>query len=157
MRAEIGEVYESSTTPRRALEKAKGQRLSLRRAIDEFEDVLATATGGAAAEQLRAALDHLRVVFGVHVEVTESAGGLYEEILEIAPRLANKIVRFKREHATISSEIQSALDDLRGDGALSDPERRADLEHLYAVLSRHRTRGLDLVYEAYHVDIGGES
>ena len=28
---------------------------------------------------------------------------------------------------------------------------------LFADLVRHRKRGLDLVYEAYHVDIGGES
>src|SRR6266511_2662810 len=51
MRAEIGEAYEASTTPTRALEQAKGQRLSLRRAIDEFRDVLdapgaATTAGG---------------------------------------------------------------------------------------------------------------
>jgi hypothetical protein len=157
MRAEIGEVYESATTPRRALEKAKGQRLSLRRAIDDFEDVLVTAPGSEASERLRAALDHLRVVFAVHVEVTEAAGGLYEEILEIAPRLANRIQRFKREHQTITGEIQSTLDELPADGAPPDRELHAKLEHLYTVLSRHRTRGLDLVYEAYHVDIGGES
>jgi hypothetical protein len=28
---------------------------------------------------------------------------------------------------------------------------------LFADLVRHRKRGLDLVYEAYHVDTGGES
>jgi hypothetical protein len=157
MRAEIGEVYESATTPRRALEKAKGQRLSLRRAIDDFEDVLVAAPGGEAAERLRPTLDHLRVVFAVHVEVTETAGGLYEEILEIAPRLANRIDRLKREHQMITGEIQSALDGLPAAAAPPDRELHAELERLYTVLSRHRTRGLDLVYEAYQVDIGGES
>jgi hypothetical protein len=157
MRAEIGEVYESATTPRRALEKAKGQRLSLRRAIDDFEDVLVAAPGGETAERFRPTLDHLRVVFAVHVEVTEAAGGLYEEILEIAPRLANRIDRLKREHQMISGEIRSALDGLPARGAPPDRELHAELERLYTVLSRHRTRGLDLVYEAYQVDIGGES
>jgi hypothetical protein len=156
MRAEIGEVYESATTPRRALEKAKGQRLSLRRAIDDFEDVLVAAPGGETAERFRPTLDHLRVVFAVHVEVTEAAGGLYEEILEIAPRLANRIDRLKREHQMITGEIRSALDGLPA-GATPDRELHAELERLYTVLSRHRTRGLDLVYEAYQVDIGGES
>src|SRR6266498_3025741 len=107
MRAEIGEAYEASTTPTRALEQAKGQRLSLRRAIDEFRDVL-DAPGAATTERLAPVLDHLKVVFGVHVEVTETPGGLYEEILEIAPRLANKIARFKREHVSIRKAIRSS-------------------------------------------------
>ena len=157
MRAEIGEVYESATTPRRALEKAKGQRLSLRRAIDDFEDVLVAAPASEAAERLRSSLEHLKVVFAVHVEVTEAPGGLYEEILEIAPRLANRILRLKREHRAVTGSIQSALDELPGDEAPPDRELHALLEQLFTMLSRHRTRGLDLVYEAYHVDIGGES
>jgi hypothetical protein len=157
MRAEIGEVYESATTPRRALEKAKGQRLSLRRAIDDFEDVLAASPGTEAAEGLGTSLEHLRVVFEVHVEVTEAPGGLYEEIIEIAPRLANRIERLKREHHTITAAIKSALDELPADGSPPDRDLHARLEQLFTVLSRHRTRGLDLVYEAYSVDIGGES
>src|SRR6266545_4777435 len=131
MRAEIGEAYEASTTPTRALEQAKGQRLSLRRAIDEFRDVL-DAPGAA------------------------TTGGLYEEILEIAPRLANKIARFKREHVSISKAIRSSLDDLPDDG-LPSPDLRGRLDLLHELLARHRRRGADLVYEAYHVDIGGES
>ena len=156
MRAEIGEAYEASTTPTRALEQAKGQRLSLRRAIDEFHDVL-DPSGGAPAERLAPILEHLRVVFGVHVEVTESPGGLYEEILEIAPRLANKIARFKREHTSITKSIRSALDDLPAEGAVLPADLRGRLDRLHELLARHRRRGADLVYEAYHVDIGGES
>jgi hypothetical protein len=156
MRAEIGEAYEPATTPTRALEQAKGQRLSLRRAIDELHGVLG-APGGAAPERLEPILDHLRTVFGVHVEVTESPGGLYEEILEIAPRLANKIAGFKREHVGITRAIQSALDDLPSEGAVVAPDLRGRLDHLHEVLARHRRRGADLVYEAYEIDIGGES
>jgi hypothetical protein len=155
MRAEIGEAYEPPTTPTRALEQAKGQRLSLRRAIDEFRDVL-DASGAATTERLAPVLDHLKVVFGVHVEVTETTGGLYEEILEIAPRLANKIARFKREHVSIAKAIRSSLDDLPDDG-LPSPDLRGRLDLLHELLARHRRRGADLVYEAYHVDIGGES
>jgi hypothetical protein len=156
MRAEIGEAYEAATTPTRALEQAKGQRLSLRRAIDEFHDVL-EGTGDIPAERLAPTLERLRTVFGVHVEVTESPGGLYEEILEIAPRLANKIARFKREHAGITKAIHAALDDLPPEGATASPDLRGRLDRLHELLARHRRRGADLVYEAYSVDIGGES
>lgn len=155
MRTEIGEAYEASTT---ALQAAKGQRLSLRRALSEFERALAAASepvDGALA-RLTTVVLHLRVVWALHVDVTEAPGGLYEEIIENAPRLANRINRFKREHATLAEAIERAVADLRDASALTD-ELRGRLVKLFQDLTRHRKRGYDLVYEAYHVDIGGES
>ncbi|HZC98695.1 MAG TPA: hemerythrin domain-containing protein [Actinomycetes bacterium] len=156
MRTGIGEAYEASTTPTSALHAARGPRLSLRRAIGELQAALAAPVGAADVERLVSVLDHLRVVFAVHVEVTESQGGLYEEIMEFAPRLANRIARFKREHAAITTAISSGLEDLRAQ-AMPFAELQARLTHLLQLLVRHRKRGADLVYEAYHVDIGGES
>jgi len=156
MRAEIGEAYEASTS---ALQAAKGQRLSLRRALGEFERALASPVTDpveGCIARLTAAVQHLRVVFALHVDVTEAPGGLYEEILDNAPRLANRINRFTREHTSISDAIERGVADLRGATALT-PELRGQLVKLFDDLSRHRKRGLDLVYEAYHVDIGGES
>ena len=156
---EVGEAYEASTS---ALQAAKGQRLSLRRAIAGLEQALGPAAAeeqGAWLERLGGALAHLDEVFAVHVRVTEAPGGLYEEILENAPRLANRVKRFRREHGDITAairggiaETQSAAQDAGRVEALRDHAVR-----LLADLVRHRKRGLDLVYEAYHVDIGGES
>jgi hypothetical protein len=91
--------------------------------------------------------------------VTEAAGGLYEEILENAPRLANRVKRLRREHADITAAIRSGSAETQA--ATQDPGRvealRDHAVRLLADLVRHRKRGLDLVYEAYHVDIGGES
>jgi len=156
MRAEIGEAYEASTS---ALQAAKGQRLSLRRALGEFERALASPVTDpveGCIARLITAVQHLRVVFALHVDVTEAPDGLYEEILDNAPRLANKINRFKREHASISDAIERGVADL-GDASALTPELRGQLVKLFDDLTRHRKRGLDLVYEAYHVDIGGES
>jgi hypothetical protein len=159
-RAEVGEVYEASTT---ALEAAKGQRLSLRRAISQLEEALTEPAVGRAADWaagLEPVLDDLKTVFSVHVEVTEGTGGLYEEIMENAPRLANKINRFTREHASITHQLDQAMASVRlissQDVTAADDLRDA-LVRLFADLVRHRRRGVDLVYEAYHVDIGGES
>lgn len=168
---EVGEAYEATTS---ALEAAKGQRLSLRRAIGGLEKTLtmtpATAEGdetGAWLDSLGGALAHLDEVFAIHVQVTEGAGGLYEEIVENAPRLANRVMRFRREHADIGAAIQRGIADAKVAAArLAEPEARDPGEvealrdhavRLLADLVRHRKRGLDLVYEAYHVDIGGES
>jgi hypothetical protein len=159
---EVGEAYEASTS---ALEAAKGQRLSLRRAIAGLEEALAATddpdgVGGrdGLPARLGPVLERLREVFAVHVEVTEAPGGLYQEILEIAPRLANRVARFRREHAELTEGIGQAIAEA---SAAADPDAvRALRDHtvrLFADLVRHRKRGLDMVYEAYHVDIGGES
>jgi hypothetical protein len=159
---DVGEAYEASTS---ALEAAKGQRLSLRRAIAELEGALAgtddpDGLGGqdGLPARLGPALEHLQEVFTVHVEVTEAPGGLYQEILDNAPRLANRVARFRREHAEIADGIRQAIAEC---STATDPEAvqalRDHTVRLFADLVRHRKRGLDLVYEAYHVDIGGES
>jgi len=159
-RLEIGEVYEASTT---ALTAAKGQRLSLRRAINQLEDALTEPTLGRSADwaaNLSPVLEDLKEVFSVHVEVTEAPGGLYEEIMDNAPRLANKIERFTREHASITHQLDQAMARARvvpaSDPTATDHLREA-LVRLFADLIRHRKRGLDLVYEAYHIDINKES
>jgi hypothetical protein len=159
---EVGEAYEASTS---ALEAAKGQRLSLRRAIAGLEEALAApddpdGLGGQDGLPIRLipALERLQEVFAVHVEVTEAPGGLYHEILENAPRLANRVTRFRREHTDITEAIRRGLAECADAG---DPDAvQALRDHsvrLFADLVRHRKRGLDMVYEAYHVDIGGES
>jgi len=159
---DVGEAYEASTS---ALEAAKGQRLSLRRAIAALEGALAgtddpDGLGGqdGLPARLGPALEHLQEVFTVHVEVTEAPGGLYQEILDNAPRLANRVARFRREHAEIADGIRHAIAEC---STATDPEAvqalRDHTVRLFADLVRHRKRGLDLVYEAYHVDIGGES
>jgi len=166
---EVGEAYEATTS---ALQAATGQRLSLRRAIDGLEKtlILEAAEGdetGAWLDSLGGALTHLDEVFAIHVQVTEGAGGLYDEIVENAPRLANRVKRFRREHADIGGAIQRGIAEAKVAAArLAEPEARDPGEvealrdhavRLLADLVRHRKRGLDLVYEAYHVDIGGES
>ena len=158
MQREVGEAYEASTS---ALEAAKGQRLSLRRAVAALEEALAVPDGAGGLDglpdRLGPALERLQRVFAVHVEVTERPNGLYQEILDHAPRLANRVTRFRREHA----ELAAAIRRVRAEAAAADPAALQALRdhsvRLLADLVRHRKRGLDLVYEAYQVEIGGES
>jgi len=68
------------------------------------------------------------------------------------------VTRFRREHAEITDGIRHAIAE---SATATDPGAvqalRDHTVRLFADLVRHRKRGLDLVYEAYHVDIGGES
>jgi hypothetical protein len=157
---DVGEVYDASTG---ALEAAKGPRLSLRRAVNALYDVVAApipARPDEWVDRLVPVLEHLCEVWEVHIRVTEAPGALYEEILENAPRLANRIARFKDEHAVLTTALGGTMGQAR-DLDPSDPaaaERlRVRLVRLFGDLVRHSKRGMDLVYEAYDVDIGGES
>ena len=81
-------------------------------------------------------------------------------MLAQAPRLSGAVNRLQHEHA----EIAGALDEV--DSRLNEPMSDADAWveairdaaiTLMGLLVRHRQRGADLVYEAYDVEIGGET
>jgi hypothetical protein len=149
------------------LEAVRGQRRSLRRALVAVEDALAAPVHGgdesgerAWAVNLREAVEHLAEVFAIHVEVTEGPGGLYEDLLDVTPRLDNTVRRFRAEHEAITGILTTELARLAtkldgGDADLEQSRRR--LTRLLGRLVLHRQEGADLIYEAYQVDIGGES
>jgi hypothetical protein len=90
------------------------------------------------------------------VSLTEAEGGLYADITERAPRLANKVKQLLVEHDTLAA----LSDEVLGKVQAADPEAdvtqlREDVTELMGRIARHRQRGSDLVYEAYVVDLGG--
>jgi hypothetical protein len=145
------------------LDAVRGQRRSLRRALSEVEGALASPAVGreqAWSARLLEATQHLSEVFDLHVAVTEGPDGLHEDILDHAPRLANGVRRLKAEHAQIRLALNAELLRLPAaaeGGALDVEQARGRLTVLLGRLVRHRQRGAELIYEAYAVDIGGES
>ncbi|HKE99379.1 MAG TPA: hypothetical protein VKG45_10670 [Actinomycetes bacterium] len=145
------------------LDAVRGQRLSLRRALAELEDTLASPAAGRErtwSARLLDAVRHLSEVFDLHVAVTEGPDGLHEDILDTAPRLANGVRRLKAEHAQIRMALNAELLRLGAAAEGGSPEveqERGRLTLLLGRLVRHRQRGAELIYEAYAVDIGGES
>jgi hypothetical protein len=148
------------------LVEVQRRRAELRIAMGEVERALASASRGGdparGAEswsgRLRAALGGLRDAFGRHVAITEGPDGLYAELATYSPRLAHNMDRLGAEHAEITRRLQELLawtdtDDARPDAA----EVRRSGTDLLVLLMRHRQRGADLVFEAYELDIGGET
>ncbi|MBS2533000.1 hypothetical protein KGQ20_09450 [Catenulispora sp. NF23] len=88
----------------------------------------------------------LSAAIAEHLAATEGEHGLYAEIVAADPRLTFAVQNLIREHA----ELRAVQCDLAGmaDKQLADLARR---------LNRHCQRGNDLVYEAYVVDLGGET
>lgn len=82
-----------------------------------------------------------------HLAATEGEHGLYAEIVAADPRLAFAVETLIREHADLRCAMQSDFT------AMSEKQ----LAELSRRLDRHCQRGNDLVYEAYIVDLGGET
>jgi hypothetical protein len=104
------------------------------------------------------ALQTLRTDFIDHVATTEAPDGVHAEMLHVQPRLANRVRRLCDDHAIISDRIEAVVA-LSSRGAAEGDRTlvmtvRDEATQLVALITRHRQRSADLVYEAYNTDIG---
>ncbi len=142
-----------------ALEAAARRRRELRDAIVELEDALSSPVRDIEPWRLGVAarLIALGDAFREHVAETEGAGGLYDEMEDIAPHVQGKARRLREEHPPLTSAIADATARF----ATPLPEGtdldalRDDMQRLMGRLVRHRQHGADLVWDAYELDIGG--
>jgi hypothetical protein len=149
----------NESTPEVLLELRR-RRAVMRESMTTLERALAApAPGrpGAWARQVQVALVGLSDDFREHVDITEGPGGFYRGLLVTAPRLCHAVARLTDEHG----QIRELVDDMLGraggpDGTDVDHVRELGLT-LLGQLARHRQRGSDLIYDAYEVDIGGET
>ncbi|MFQ5556269.1 MAG: hypothetical protein ACE5GB_01980 [Acidimicrobiales bacterium] len=143
-----------------ALEQARSRRLALGDAADRVEELIARPGPDPRwTERVTGAMSDLRTAFTDHVEEVESPDGLLPHLLSDSPRLANAITRMYTDHTRIADLIETTCERLVDcgdacDGVAVDSVRAATVDIL-AMISKHRQAGADLVYEAYHVDIGG--
>jgi hypothetical protein len=142
-----------------ALEAAARRRRELRDALVALEDAISSPSREAEPwrEGVAARLAELRDAFADHVAETEGAGGLYEEMEEIAPHVHGKARRLREQHPPLTRAIVDAEAPFAGPfpGGTDLDALRDDVQRLMGRLSRHRQHGADLVWEAYALDIGG--
>ena len=140
---------------------ASQQRERLRDALVAFEDALSSAgprRAAAWAEGVVQCILRVEAEFDNHIDFTEQADGLYDDILEAAPRLAHRVDQLRQEHNEITVALSDCLTrvELVPNTAHADwvSARREECNALLGRLVRHRQRGADLVYEAYS-EVGG--
>jgi hypothetical protein len=107
------------------------------------------------ATGLRVQLELLSDALERHVVATEHPDGLLSNIVDHAPRLANRVEKMRRDHVDLRSQVDELLSSLRADET-SGGSVEAVRDRVMALLNglvRHRQQGADLVYEAYNVDI----
>jgi hypothetical protein len=152
----------SSSTPDQALlEALRRHRAELRESMSAVETALAApATAGQArwVQRVHVALMELAGDFREHVDITEGPEGLYREVVRTSPRLSDAVASLTHEHQLISAHVDDLLARMTTPDVTRDVDRVRDLATaLLGRLVRHRQRGSDLVFEAYEVDIGGET
>ncbi len=145
-----------------ALGEARKRRQTLHDAIVQLEMATSSPAAGRVDDwgaQVTKDMVGVRDAFDQHVIVTEKPAGLYEEIMERAPRLVGTVARLKEEHPTIAASVAELLARLEAGDVGSDDwpldKARDDLQRMMGSVVRHRQKGADLVWEAYTVDIGG--
>ena len=143
------------------LEEVVRRRADLHQAILGLERAAAEPAEGREEQWQAGVIAALEEVEGEivdHIEVTERDHGLYDEIIDVAPRLSRNIEVLRSEHpemqaATSALRARLASAPVRGDEAVA--EARDAIDHVLAQLVSHRRRGADLLWEAYSLDTGG--
>jgi hypothetical protein len=151
----------SSGSDRALLEELRRRRAELRESMDALEGALAapaTADPARWGQRVHVALVELAGDLREHIEITEGPDGLHQDLLASAPRLSGGVARLTDEHVVIHDELEGLVATVASaaDGVDVAAVREAATGVLGGLV-RHRQRGSDLVYEAYAVDIGGET
>jgi hypothetical protein len=147
--------------PDKVLDELRRRRSEMREAMEALEAALARplhTAGPAWTERVHIALIELSVDLRDHIHITEGPGGVHEQIVQAAPRLAHGVTQLTSDHARLREMLERALTTAGGHEA----EDHVELTREYGTallgrLVRHRQLSSDLIFEALQVDIGGET
>lgn len=143
------------------LDALRTRRAELFESMGALEQALAAPTSQDLAmwtKRVNLALAELVADVNTHVAITEGVDGLHGEVVAIAPRLAYAVNRLVGEHAIITEVMDELAAGAPHVTTVEQAERLRDVgSDLLTRLVKHRQRGADLVFEAFHTDIGGET
>jgi hypothetical protein len=152
---------EFAALPVSNLDVVRARRAELLESMSALEQALAGAGPGrveAWAERVHVALVELSADLQAHLHLTEAPGGIYEEVVTAAPRLAGRVRRLVAEHTEVVRLVEELI--ARASGVMDEDGVAVVRTHsmtLLGRLSRHRQASADLLYEAYETDVGGET
>ena len=143
------------------LEEVVRRRADLYRAILALEGAAARPATGREEDWVAGVLEALGEVeheIAEHIEITERPTGLYDEIVDVAPRLSRNIQRLREEHPQMqeaTSNLRACVAAMSAHDATEVAAARDEIQHVLGLLVKHRQRGADLLWEAYSLDTGG--
>ena len=137
-----------------ALRAASERRVRLKSAVSSVERAAAAPSAKQGwRDELINQLEDLRIALDQHVDEVEGESGLLAELIQVAPRLVNKIDRVRDEHPGLVAQVAAAILSVKESD--SPEHTRATVLDALVAIAQHRQKGADLVYEGYSVDIGG--
>lgn len=92
-----------------------------------------------------------------HIHVHEGPDSFHADVLRGRPHLTPLVASLQRDHRRLSQDVDHLMRFLMDHTPIDEPDVRARGLALIHQFSRHRERGADLVWEAFNVDIGGET
>jgi len=96
-----------------------------------------------------------------HIREVERPRGIIARILEDQPRLESHGVELIADHPRLLERVDNVVEITSRNGNELDTETVTHVRHavleLLGMLTRHRQAGADFVFDAYDVDIGGQS
>lgn len=150
----MAELRSTESRPK-VLDSVRARRGELGTTLANLQRAMDVARHATWGSEVGTALEQLREDFQIHVVLAEGPDGLHEQVLGDAPRLAGRVARLQREHIDLQLAINEALQVLEGRLSVESGSPRTMILGLLDRLEKHRSRGADLVYEAYQVDLGG--
>lgn len=141
---------------------AREVRKAMLAATGRLEEAAQSPVGaGTWRGEMLVAIEDLERAFAAHLASSDSDGGLIDQVIEDAPRLTTPAAMLRAEHTVIQAQIATLFEAVR---EAHVPTTHAEAEsirelvlQLLVGLSRHRQHGSDLVWQAYALDIGGQS
>jgi len=154
-------MSEANNTDDHGLHRARENRASVRRTSSALEGALAVASRpdpGRWMDAVSDAVSDLGAAFERHIVANEAPGGLLADMVAQSPRLVHQAETLRRDHDSLTAEIAGLAAGVRAaaagvvDGDQISEVRTRGLSLLHH-LSEHRHLGVEIVYEAYFVDI----
>ena len=111
------------------------------------------------AGELHDALHELADILRRHRDASERPGGSLEEMAALEPRLATRIERSRAEHQPLIARAEAIRDETARQiaaGAVEVNALRRDAGRLESDFREHIAAGIELAYDAFERDIGGE-
>jgi hypothetical protein len=140
------------------LDEAVRRRADLYQAILGLERAAARPAVAREDEWVDGVLDALAELeheIADHIDITERPDGLYDEIVEAAPRLSRSVQVLRDEHPDMQAAASAVRSRLEARNAVSVDDARDEIAHVLGRLVKHRQHGADLLWEAYSLDTGG--
>jgi len=147
--------------PTRAFQEAARRRADLHHALVDVERAISSPAAGRLDTWTGDVVKRLTILLDSideHIVVTERPEGLYDEILQRAPRLSAQVDGLRAEHPALRAGTAELIERLHstavGQGWPLE-KARDDAQRVLGRIVKHRQQGADLVWEAYNLDIGG--